>query len=261
MAVARLLRSSAISPMPPVGASTAMPRLKRVVNAARVVTLVVVFLTGMATTSSASVRPGDIRSTNVYLHAYEAFLRAEIADLPAQATAAGAFVRRISAECPKVLVGAPKTPQLVEITTEIGLALAVPLEAIERPAIGSFAARVERLHWSSRALTASVKVFAERQRTNAAIAAPHLCADLRSWVQGGYRELPATAQHFLAQVHPGSEEEDIVILARLRRYEGSRLRSFAHNVERLMPKILVGQPLIFSFAAAETFEAVGLPGS
>jgi hypothetical protein len=235
-------------------------QFKRAVNAARVVTLVVVLLTGMATTSSASVRPRDIRSTKVYLHAYEVLLRTEIADAPAQITAAGAFVRRISVECPKVLVGAPKVPQLVEIKTEIGLALAVPLEGIERPAIESFAARVERLRWSSRTLTASVKVFAEQQRTNAAIAAPHLCADLRSWVEGGYRELPATAQHFLAQVHTGSEE-DSVILASLRRYEGPRLRSFAQSVEKLMRKIQVGQSFIFSFAAEEASEAVGLPGS
>jgi hypothetical protein len=224
--------------------------------------VVLIFVTCATAAASESVRPGDTRSTRAYLRADEALSNAELADIPAQKTAARNLLRAVSAECPNIVGHHPTSKRrLDEIDGEIFGALGVAAQSIERTAISGFAARVVRLRWSNRALTRSVAEYAKELKVDAALPPPKLCADMRSWVSGGYHELPPTARRFLAQFRGGYgfPSSDDPILFDLRRYEGSKLRALARPVEKSRLKIESVQLDLTSGSAAELAPALGSP--
>jgi hypothetical protein len=214
--------------------------------------------------SYASVRRADVSATRLFLRALDAFARAQIADAPAQQAAMRAGVRQLSTECPNVVAHAPaprtarSVVKLIEVGAVIGVAVAYPAEAIERPAIAAFAATVEHLRWSDRRVTRSVRALVEQELAGLAVPSQELCNELRSWVSSGYRELPASAKNIIAKLPPlpllpGS------ILPQLTRYEGPKLRTLARRVDALTQRVLLLQVINVGEVIAEANAALGLP--
>jgi hypothetical protein len=173
--------------------------------------------------SSARVRvtAGDRAATHAYLEAQLAYLQARLAVAPAGVAAAEAVARRVEGECPGVLAGAPRPDvgaaleeepathqtarqrgeanrqrrQLGDLGAELGFAIGAPLTELERHAAAVFDTTVGALRWSSAAVTAYEHALATRLETSSLAVAPAaVCADMRAWVQSGYRTLSASTK-------------------------------------------------------------------
>jgi hypothetical protein len=209
--------------------------------------------------SDAAVRPSDLRATRLLLRAVEGRSRAQLADAPAQRTARRALVAQLGGECKDVLASAPLgSPQIELIFNEIGVALDVPGETIERSAVVAFDDAVRPLRWSDRRVTRSVSRLTEEERGEASVAAPPLCADLRSWVSSSYREAPASARALAnAQLLSAFAVTRVEVVRSLMRYVGPKLRALARHAETLARNAASLQIGIALSSATEASERLG----
>lgn len=78
--------------------------------------------------------------------------------------------------------------------------LAASLEAAslepDRPATASFVATVTPLHWSESEVTRSVRAGIAEIQAETEGPPPSVCADIKSWVESGYKTLSAATRSF-----------------------------------------------------------------
>lgn len=154
--------------------------------------------------ASARVSHGDATATRDYLQAELTQTRAEAAGLPTAIAAVETLRGRLAVECPGVLAHEPAlapgekpSSSLTQIEEEGEAAVFGTAEQTEYAHRHGFARAVSRLRWSNRALTRLIHSYAAAGVAQAAVPAPDLCADLRSWVASGYKSVSAATEAYI----------------------------------------------------------------
>lgn len=184
--------------------------------------------------------PEGLRSTDAYLQASYAFVRAELRDVGESAASIAARAGAIAGECPSALTFAPRDSAFGEVAEAIDRGVWLANAEPVRSATLRFASRVGRLEWADRKLTKLVGAQAAWESWAAMVTPPAMCAAITAWKASAYTALPAAVGAFLSRQEAleeavGFSEESLEerIERRLRRYEDPRERRLAGEVERL----------------------------
>jgi hypothetical protein len=144
----------------------------------------------------ATAAGGDAATTRAYLSASYTLGRAAKAREGASQAALNRLLASVRSECPNVAAESPQDTDSEQLSNELVGAMIVVATAPDRQAVAQYAHAVSALHWSSGALTRSVKTFASQLSALSTMAPPNVCGDVRAWVASGYLTLPATTVQF-----------------------------------------------------------------
>lgn len=204
--------------------------------------------------------PSDAAATRTFLEAIDGWFQSRLANAPASAASIQAFVQKVGTECPDVFRNAPTYGQLlrsrkhltrrqrrvleheVQQSKELVEELAASLEAAslepDRPATASLVATVAPLGWSESEVTRSVRSGIAAVKAETEGPPPSVCADIRSWVESGYKTLSTATRGFhgrevaLQRAYAASR----VGAKKLNRYErkhfGALLRRFESHLRK-----------------------------
>jgi hypothetical protein len=197
----------------------------RVFGGALAQSLLALALLPSATAARTHVTPQDRAATHAYLEAQYEFAKARLAVAPAATAAVEALALRVGRECPGVLAGAPRrryetifeedrgrrtakqrgeadrlARQLDDLRLELTYALQLPSAELVRQAQLAYATAVRTLRWSSGSLTAFEHAIVAATELPQLGAALNACADMRAWVESGYRRLSTATKAFAAQL-------------------------------------------------------------
>jgi hypothetical protein len=216
--------------------------------------------------ASVSVSSTDASATHSYLHIVSAQTRAEVKGLHVGIVAIEAFAKTLQVKCPGVLASEPKlspdekpSSSAVMIAEEELSASTGVAEQTEYKRRRAFVRAVSPLRWSDRALTRLVHSYALGELAQAKLYTPDLCADVRAWVNSGYKSVSPGTESYLRRVAALSKRTSgvkEVIMRKLKRYESPADKRVAKQTAKLeesaehtlLPKILsalgkVGQAL------------------
>jgi hypothetical protein len=154
-------------------------------------TLVLVALPAPALAGS-----GDVAATRAYIRADYTLVHTARANLATSEAALRTLRSRISSECPGVAAGSPQDTDSEQLSNELVGAMTLVAIVPDMQAVAQFAQTVQHLRWSNGKLTHKVHEYASRLQTLAMLPAPNVCADVRAWVAGDYRTLPASSIEF-----------------------------------------------------------------
>ena len=163
--------------------------------------LLVALAFGVAPTA-ALAGSGDVASTERYIQANYTLVKAGGAKLGAARAALLAVRHRIDGECPRAAAESPQNPDSTQLSNEIIGAMVIAAYHTDVPAGENFVRAVAGLRWSNHALTSSVQAYAGKLKVLNRLAPPNVCADVRAWVDSGYRTLPASTIRFDQEFMP-----------------------------------------------------------
>jgi hypothetical protein len=109
---------------------------------------------------------------------------------------------QVRRECPGAAAGSPQDPESTQMSNEVIGAMVLSAYRLDLPAIQRFIARTSRLTWSDGRLRRAVRAYDAHLRVLVRLHPPQLCADVRAWVAGSYRALPASTVSFDRQFMP-----------------------------------------------------------
>jgi len=176
------------------------------------VALLVVALVSAILPASVSATSADAAATEAYLTAVYTYEQTVVANTPKSLAAVEALSSRLGGECPGVLHGAPpptpSTPrgfgesarerrQLRDLQTELNSAGSAAYALPNRDAATAFANSVSSLQWSNATLASLVHAQVAAQQERFEMPALNVCADMRAWVNSGYRTLSTATAAFL----------------------------------------------------------------
>jgi hypothetical protein len=188
------------------------------------------------TPAAAQGAPRDAAATHAYIQANYALVRAIDANLPGSQAELRRLLAQVRRECPLAAAGSPQDPESTELSDELIGAMVLNGARADRKAALVFTAAVKSLRWSDRTLTRAIQAYASKLRTLAALTAPPLCADVKTWAAGGFRALPAGTVRFDRVFMPawvGAGEQP----PQLARYESPQDRSIARRAGRLEERV------------------------
>jgi hypothetical protein len=146
--------------------------------------------------AGAGASASDVASARAYIAADLALVQAARAHLRAAEAAPLKILARVRRECPAAAAGSPQDPESTQMSNEVIGAMVLGAYHLDVPALETFAARATRLRWSDTRLGRTVRSYAVHLRVLARLAPPSLCSDVKAWVAGSYRALPATTVAF-----------------------------------------------------------------
>jgi hypothetical protein len=194
-----------------------------------------------ATAPAPAPASGSQSAARAYLRAYREFLGAFAKQTPAVRRAGEAFVAEVSGACPGVLASAPASPARAEMQELAGEALGLAFVAPLRGAAERFAGAVARLDFGEPALERTVRRLAPRDRLEAGLAVPPVCAEAQAWAADGYRALPGSVVaewHKLKPiVGPSGEDDDARLLRLLGAHATPATRRLLHSVRALQSRV------------------------
>ena len=138
----------------------------------------------------------DRASTSAYVQANLTLVLIARAHLAAAEAAPLHVLAQVTRECPLAAFASPQDPESTQLSNEVIGAMVLSAYHLDVPAIQRFIASAAHLRWSSASLTRAVHEYVSNLRVLVALAPPHLCADVRAWVAGGYTSLPAATVAF-----------------------------------------------------------------
>ena len=144
----------------------------------------------------------DAAATQKYIQANYALVQAGTSKLGAARAALRAVRSQIEGECPRAAAESPQNPDSTQLSNEIIGAMVTSAYHTDVPAGQSYIRAAGGLHWSNRRLTSTIHSYVSKLKVLIALAPPHVCADIRSWVASGYQTLPATTVRFDQQFMP-----------------------------------------------------------
>ncbi|HEX4437684.1 MAG TPA: hypothetical protein VH061_12920 [Solirubrobacteraceae bacterium] len=136
---------------------------------------------------------GDDASASVYIRSRQTLMAAALASVPSAREAGFTYVKRVGAECPDVLSGAPSGHQLSALMLEEVDAVHVVISAVviagSHPAARDFVRATAHLGWSTPKLGRTIRRQGAVNGHEVPEAVPALCGDDRAWVASGYKTL------------------------------------------------------------------------
>jgi hypothetical protein len=242
----------------------------------------------LATPAHRAATPADRAATHAYLEAQYTFSLAIADNGPRAVAAVDALVAKLTGECPGVLAGAPvdetvlgdshplgtppptprargeaqrRSHQLITLEGELGTAVFGTAYQPDHQAIATYVATVTHLNWSDPRIAKLVSFRATLVSVEPNI--PNVCADMRSWVAGGYRTVSSGTKEYEAQqearvpqAYPRGSIDSL-----LKRFEGPAERALIRRDRAIARRELAAlvSPLL---AATDKLRAkLGLKGS
>jgi hypothetical protein len=139
---------------------------------------------------------GDAASTAAYVSANYTLVSSARSKLKRSEATLQVLLARVRRECPQVAAGSPQDTDSEQLTFELVGAMTLVALKPNLTAVDAYTRAVAPLRWSSSKLTATVRTYTRQLRAQSRLAAPNVCADVRAWVAGGYRTLPAGTAPF-----------------------------------------------------------------
>jgi hypothetical protein len=146
--------------------------------------------------SAALAASSDTASTQAYLRADHALVQYADAHIPRAEASLASVLGQVRSECPLVAAASPQDTDSEQLSNEV---IGTMVTEVIKPALGQarkFVRAVAPLRWSNRRLTREIQTYAANVKVLAALAVPHLCADVKAWVASGFNVLPATTASF-----------------------------------------------------------------
>lgn len=144
----------------------------------------------------------DASATKAYVAANYALVKTARSYLRRGEEAPLKVLAQVTHECPLAAAKSPQDPESTQLSDEVIGAMVIAAYHLDVPELRRFVGAVTPLHWSSARLTHAVRGYAAKLKVLAGLAPPHLCADVRAWVAGGYKSLPASTVRFDALFLP-----------------------------------------------------------
>lgn len=182
----------------------------------------------------ARARPSDAVATRAYIQADYKLAHTARLNLATSEAALRTLRNQISSECPGVAAGSPQDTDSEQLSNELVGAMTLAAIVPDMQAVAQFAQTVQRLRWSNGKLTHKVHVYASRLQTLAMLPAPNVCSDVRAWVAGDYRTLPASSIEFdqrYYKVEVGVGEVPAKLLAPSERRDERSVLAHAEQLE------------------------------
>jgi hypothetical protein len=146
--------------------------------------------------AGASASATDLASARAYIAADLALVQAAKAHLRAGEAAPRKVLATVRRECPGAAAQSPQNEDSTQLSNEVIGAMVLSAYHLDIPALEAFVRRTARLPWSDARLKRAVRGYGANLRVLARLAPPALCADVKAWVSGGYRGLPASTLAF-----------------------------------------------------------------
>lgn len=166
------------------------------------VLLLLAALASGAAPACALAGSGAVATTERYIQANYTLVKAGSAKLGAARTAMLGVQRRIEGECTNAAANSPQNPDSTQLSNEIIGAIVIAAYHTDVPAGESFVRAAGGLRWSNHTLTSTVQSYVAKIKVLNRLAPPNVCADVRAWVGGGYRALPASTVRFDEEFMP-----------------------------------------------------------
>jgi hypothetical protein len=199
----------------------------------RAAVLLALALALAAAPPAALARSENAAATRAYIQANYALVRAARANLATGEAALKGLVRQLTGECPSAAAESPENHDSEELSIEVVGTMTIAAYRPDTAAIAAFAHVVGGLHWSNRALTRIVRTYATQLTGLVALATPAVCSDVKAWVAGGYRTLPASTVQFDQRYNAVDPEAEEVPRRLLGPYESAGDASLARRTKRL----------------------------
>jgi hypothetical protein len=227
----------------------------------------VLVLACVASCGSASIvaaLSSDAQATHAYLAAEYKLLRALVHQAAAARGAEGAAAAQIAQECPGVVSGMPQeaslkqsmapsprvrgeearlTQQKQTIEDELDEAVIRPGDRLDRPAEEAYAAEIRLLSWSNPTIASTLGAAATARLEAVSAPTPPFCADARTWVQSGYRALPAASRELEASqaARRRSRQSELPVEMLLKPYESRSDRVLIRKTNALARRLLASE--------------------
>ncbi|HEY5193654.1 MAG TPA: hypothetical protein VIJ39_07265 [Solirubrobacteraceae bacterium] len=133
-------------------------------------------------------------STHAYLVAAHTALHAVVSKWASVEAGIRQLDVRFHSECPDVGAGSPQSEEEQKLSYEVAGALWATGYHTEASVVRAFVKAVSPLQWSNPAITRSARKFTRGLQDMTALTVPNLCADVRSWIAGGFKAVPADTQ-------------------------------------------------------------------
>ncbi len=146
--------------------------------------------------AGASGAQRDVASTHAYLVAAHTALHAVVSKWSTVEADIHQLDLRFHTECPDVGAGSPQSEEEQKLSYEVAGALWATGYHAETNVVRAFVKAVSPLRWSNPAITRSAHKFAKGLQEMAALAVPNLCGDVRTWIAGGFKAVPADTQQY-----------------------------------------------------------------
>jgi len=172
-------------------------------------------------------------ATRAYVKANYALVGVARANLPTAKAAIASLGTTVSGECPLVAAEAPQDHQAEQLNNEVVGTLEVVAYQPDRESMVAFAHTVRALHWSNSKLTHMVHTYGAKLEGFLTLAAPNICADVKSWAASGYSTLPASTVAFDKGFYAYDIEAEEVSLRLLRPYESATEASLVRRTKQL----------------------------
>jgi hypothetical protein len=146
--------------------------------------------------TSALASPSDIAATQTYIRANYTLVHAGGAKVGTGEAAVTSLLRKIQSECPKAASASPENQDAEQLSDEVIGAMTIVAFHAAVPAILAFVHAVAPLRWSNPRLTRTVAAYASKLKALTTLAAPNLCADVRTWTTSGFHTLSPSTTRF-----------------------------------------------------------------
>jgi hypothetical protein len=158
--------------------------------------IVACLIAGAFAPAAAQAAGGDAAATRAYVQADHALVQTGVSHIRRVEATLHGVLARVRSECPRAAAGSPQDAQSTQLSDEVIGTMVLAVVALDRPAGRRFLAATEHLTWSHRALTHKIHAYDSDVRRLLALPQPNLCADIKGWVQSGFKTLPATTAGF-----------------------------------------------------------------
>jgi len=217
---------------------------------------------------TAAAAPIDTASARVGLRAYQRYLGAAVAEMPASTQADDAFVSSVSTTCPNVLAAVNLLPSnstnsgaAVALGEEAGADLLLDSNVPDRAPFATLMRSVSKLRWSKRGLAAKVEGSLVAQNRYFQLAPSDLCGDASAYASSNAQVTPPGTLTFLAEFNrvsnaPGLSGLSTVLL----RFETPADSGVVNDITRLQNKLVSGGQVLYQSASTKLVSVLGLTG-
>jgi hypothetical protein len=182
----------------------------------------------------ATATPQDGASTHTYLLASYKTLHAIVSKWSSVEANVRKLESQYRTECPNVGANSPQSEQEQKLSLEVVGALWATGYDTNARIIQSFVKTVSPLKWSSPVLARIAHKYTTGLRDMIALGVPPLCADVRTWIAGGYKAAPADTDRYDRRVEAIEVKE--IPQRLLARYVQPSDRTLLVRVERLVTR-------------------------
>jgi hypothetical protein len=179
----------------------------------------------------AAASGSDASTTETYLRANYALVKAGHANLGASIAAYKGVLSTVKRDCPRAAAESPQDPESTELSNEVIGTMVLSAGRPDRPAVRSYLRAVAGLRWSSASITHAVSGYASMLRTLYHLSVPNLCADVEAWAASHFKSTSASTVSFVKAFYPNWVALGLVPSG-LSRFESAQGRALARSAGR-----------------------------